>query len=1038
VWNLGIALIMERHLAAILAADVVGYSRLMEADESGTLARLMAHRNEFIDPTIAAHHGRIVKLMGDGALVEFASVVDALACAVDIQRGMRERNQDQDQPAPQRIEFRIGINLGDVMVQGNDIYGDGVNVAARLEGLAEPGGVCISDSVRTAVGSKLPLEYEFLGEQQVKNIAEPIRAFRAQLQAGAELPEPAEVSEPAKKSRARPAIIGGALAVVVIGVLLAWFKPWAPEFEPASVEQMSYPLPDKPSIAVLPFDNLSGDPEQDYLADGLTEEIISTLSRTPKLFVIARNSTDIYKNKPTPVKEVAEEQGVRYVLEGSVQRVGDRIRINVQLIDALAGDHVWSERYDRDFKDLFALQDNISHNVAIAMQVHLTVGEMAESRRRGTPSPEAFLLAHKALWHLWRFNREDMAKARALIERAREIAPDALFPLQMEGWIDLNEARYGWSPSKEGSMQSAEEIAKKALAMDPNDADTMLLLAGVYRGRRDLDRAARYAERTIELSPNHAGALNMFGHILNYSGRPKEAKTAIKKAMRLSPYSPAAFSANLGLSYMMLGEYDKAIAEYEKVLARGALTVFSYERLAAIHALKGDLETAREYAGKLLEVKPDFTIDGWSKVLFYKNTADLKRELDALRKAGLPETSPLKLPEKPSIAVLPFTNMSGDPEQEYFADGMTDDLITDLSKVSGLFVIARNSTFAYKGQSPDVRQVAKDLGVRYVIEGSVRRARDKVRINAQLIDASTGGHMWAERFDRKLTDVFALQDEVSQKIVSALAVKLTSDEKQRFSQAAQANPEAYDLLLRGLEQFRRFTKETNAEARKLFKRAITHDPDFARAYADVAWTHGLDIQFGWSEPSEDLYAEAFAYAEKALQLDPTLRQVYAALGNLYLTRKQHDKAIDVVRKLVALHPNYADGYAQLGQLLIYAGRPRDGLDALGKAMILNPRYAFFYTWIEGHAHMMLRQHGEAIEAFEQVIEKNAHFPGAHLTLASLYGNLGNIEDAKWEATEVLSLRPDFSLTREKNRVPYKKPADLEYYIAGLRKAGLPD
>ncbi len=392
---------------------------------------------------------------------------------------------------------------------------------------------------------------------------------------------------------------------------------------------------------------------------------------------------------------------------------------------------------------------------------------------------------------------------------------------------------------------------------------------------------------------------------------------------------------------------------------------------------------------------------------------------------------------KPSIAVLPFQNMSGDPEQDYFADGMTDDLITDLSKVSGLFVIARNSTFAYKGQSPDARQVSQDLGVKYVLEGSVRRAGDTVRINAQLVDAGTGGHIWAERFDRRLTDVFALQDEVSRKIVSALAVTLTTDEKQQLSQAAPVDPDAYDLLLRGLERFRRFTRETNAEARDLFIRATQHDPDFARAYADVALTHGIDVLFGWSEPSEELFARAFESAERALQLDPTLRQVYFALSNLYLTAKQHDKAIDTARESVRLHPNYADGFAQLAQALVYAGHPEEGLEALHKAMALNPRYAFFYTWIEGHAYMLLRKNGEAIHAFEKVIEKNAHFPGAHLTLASLYGNMGRVEDAEWEGAQVLSLRVDFSLGEEERRVPYKNPADLNYYITGLRKAGLP-
>ncbi len=307
---------MERRLAAILSADVVGYSRLMGVDESGTLARLMAHRNEFIDPTIAAHRGRIVKLMGDGALVEFASVVDAMACAVDIQRGMQQRNQDQ--AAQQRIEFRIGINLGDVIVEGNDIYGDGVNVAARLEGLAETGGVCVSDSVRTAVGSKLPLDYEFLGEQQVKNITEPVHAYRARLQTGAVLPALAE-AQPKKASKVRWAIGAAVVAAVIGGGLLAWLQPWAPEFGPVSDNQVALPQQDKPSIAVLPFNNMSGDPEQEYFADGMTDDLITDLSKVSGLLVIARNSTFAYKGTAPDVRQVSRDLGVKYVLEGSMR-----------------------------------------------------------------------------------------------------------------------------------------------------------------------------------------------------------------------------------------------------------------------------------------------------------------------------------------------------------------------------------------------------------------------------------------------------------------------------------------------------------------------------------------------------------------------------------------------------------------------------------------------------------------------------------------------------------------------------------------------
>ncbi|MDH3688152.1 MAG: guanylyl cyclase, partial [Gammaproteobacteria bacterium] len=324
---------LTRKLAAILHADVVGYSRMMGEDESGTLARLKAHRKEFIDPTIASHHGRMVKLMGDGALIEFASVVDALACAVEVQRGMTERNKDE--PEDRRIEFRIGINLGDVIVEGDDIYGDGVNVAARLESLAEPGGICISESVYTAVSKKLPVDYEFMGEQQVKNIEQPVRTYHARVRAGAELPKTSAVAGSKRIPRTRLAAIAAVVVIAVVGIGLAWLKPWQPDTEPASVERMAFPLPEKPSIVVLPFDNLSGDPEQEYFVDGLTEDIITDLTRYPDFFVIARHSSFAYKNKAVKAQQVAEELGVQYLVEGSIQRTSKQFRITAQLIDAL-------------------------------------------------------------------------------------------------------------------------------------------------------------------------------------------------------------------------------------------------------------------------------------------------------------------------------------------------------------------------------------------------------------------------------------------------------------------------------------------------------------------------------------------------------------------------------------------------------------------------------------------------------------------------------------------------------------------------------
>jgi adenylate cyclase len=392
----------------------------------------------------------------------------------------------------------------------------------------------------------------------------------------------------------------------------------------------------------------------------------------------------------------------------------------------------------------------------------------------------------------------------------------------------------------------------------------------------------------------------------------------------------------------------------------------------------------------------------------------------------------------PGIAVLPFDNLSGDPAQDYFSDGITEDLITDLSQVSGLFVIARNSVFTYKGQAVKVQQVGRELGVQYVLEGSVRKSGNRVRINAQLVDTATGRHLWADRYDREITDVFALQDEVTQKIVSALAVKLTAGEEEKLSQAERVHPEAYDMLLRGLERFRRFTRETNADAREFFERAIAIDPSFARAHADVALTHAMDIELGWTDAPDRSLQQAKEMIEHALSLDDSLPQVHFALTNVYRQEKRHDDAIAAARRAIQLEPSYADGYATMALSLNYAGQAQVGLDAIRTAMRLNPRHPFFYVWIVGQSHFLMGAYDDAIAQFEDVIASNPHFPSGHLALAAAYAQAGRMDEAEWEAAEVISLLPDFSLARERERSLYTNAADRDRWIEGLRKAGLPE
>ncbi len=392
----------------------------------------------------------------------------------------------------------------------------------------------------------------------------------------------------------------------------------------------------------------------------------------------------------------------------------------------------------------------------------------------------------------------------------------------------------------------------------------------------------------------------------------------------------------------------------------------------------------------------------------------------------------------PAIAVLPFENISGDPEQDYFSDGITDDLITDLSRVSGLFVIARNSVFTYKGAPVRVQQIGRELGVTHVVEGSVRRAGGRVRINTQLVDASSGRQLWADRYDRDLTDVFALQDEVVQKIVSALAVRLTAGEEARLDRAAKVDPEAYDLLLRGLARFRRFTPEDNAAAREFFLRAIAVDPGFARAHADLAWSHGIDTAFGWTDDSDASLKQAIENAENALALDDSVPQVHMAFANIYRRQQNAEASIAAARRAIALDPNSADGYAQLANSLIYGGQPEAALKAVDSAARLNPRNPFFFRYILGRARFQMGDYEDAAAILLSVLERNPDFFPARLTLAAAYGQLGRADDAEWQTLEILTLQPDYSLKLESERRTFFTGADHERFIEGLRKAGLPD
>jgi adenylate cyclase len=581
----------ERRLAAVLSADMVGFSRLMEVDETGTLARLKTHRLELIDPAIAKSRGRIIKTTGDGMLVEFHSIVDAVLCAAEIQRRMARRNADV--PPARWMQFRIGINLGDVIVDDNDIFGDGVNVAARLQMLAEPGGICVSGAVREQVGQRLDdIAFEDLGEQSVKNIARPIRTFRVRLDQG---------------SKGAP--------------------------EGANDIAVATAVSKKPSIAVLPLVNMSGDPEQEFFADGLTEDIITELSRFHDLLVISRNSTFVYKGKAVKVQEVAREFGVDYILEGSVRKVGDRIRVTVQLIDAETDRHIWAERYDRQLEDIFAIQDEMTGAIVATLPGRVEAARHDRVKHKRTDNMMAYecVLAAKVLHH--RSTQVDNAEAQRLLDRALALDPNYAHAHAWKACVLGQTWVYNWCADRDATFRQVAAELEVTLALDDNDSDVHRILAALNLNRADHDKAAYHQERALALNPNYDLVVVQQGELLTWLGRPEEGIDWIKKAMRLNPYHPERFWGHLGRACYCSEKYGEAAEAFSRI-TRPDHTHHAF--LAATFAQMGNAVAAAAHAAEVLKREPKFSVAAYLATQHYKHEADRRRHEAGLVKAGPP------------------------------------------------------------------------------------------------------------------------------------------------------------------------------------------------------------------------------------------------------------------------------------------------------------------------------------------------------------------------------------------------------------------
>jgi adenylate cyclase len=581
---------VERRLAAILAADVAGYTSLMGVDEAGTLERLTELRREVLEPLIATHRGRVVKLMGDGFLVEFASVVDAVSCALAWHAGVAERDEG--------LRFRIGINLGDVIVEGEDIYGGGVNIAARLESLAAPGEICLSDDAYRQVRGKLEVTFEDLGEQHLKNVAEPVRVYR------------------------------------VVST--------APAAASKGAETAPLPLPDKPSIAVLPFNNMSEDPEQEYFADGISEDLITALSKIRWFFVIARNSTFTYKGQAVEVTQVARELGVRYVIEGSVRKATNRVRITAQLVDATTGRHVWAERYDRQLEDIFELQDEMAQTIVGAVEPELSAAERERAARKPPESLDAWETYQRGLWHLWNFTEEDNAAAQRLLRQAQALDPGFATAYAFESYSHYLDAMLGFAKTPEDSLAAALAAAKRALALDDKDPVAYFAAGRVHMMRAEHDASVAELRTAVALNPSFALAHHGLGCALMLSGRLEEATEELDKTIRLSPRDPVLWGMMCfhSLNFGLRGQHEAAAVWARKAIHEPRSAGGGYWPYAVLASALGNLgqtSDARAACEEAVRRKPNLSLGYLQNTLPTKQPGALAPYLEGLRKAGLPE-----------------------------------------------------------------------------------------------------------------------------------------------------------------------------------------------------------------------------------------------------------------------------------------------------------------------------------------------------------------------------------------------------------------
>jgi len=1009
--------VVRQRLAAILAADVAGYSRLMGDDERATIDAINQCRAIFREH-IEANGGRVVDMAGDSVLAIFDTAIGAFTTAMAAQESLAALNTDI--PDDRRMAWRIGVNLGDIHEQDDGtVYGDGVNVAARLEGLAEPGGICVSGKVRDELRGKIDRSFADLGEHEVKNIAEPVRAYRVLAEG--------EVMPRAPGRARRLAIAGAAAVVVALIVAMLWpgdHHQSPPEVATAEPEDPILALPSGPSIAVLPFDNMSGDPEQEYFADGIAEDLITKLSRFPDYLVIARNTTFQYKGQAVDVREVGRELGARFVVEGSVRRSADTIRITVQLIDVETEGHLWADSFDRELtaENIFAVQDEITEQLAGTIGDTFGIISLSGyegSKVKGTASLSAYecvLGAHG--YYASGAGPAEHARVRECLEQAVENSPNYADAWAWLAAMYRDEYMFDFN-TRPNPLERAEQAARRSIELQHDNQEGHLVLAHVYFFQHDLDAFRVQADKMLAINPNSADALASMAYTFVQAGDWERAIAMVEKAIRLNPNYPPWFHWVFYWDDFNKGEYQAALARIKKGPIRGYFLNFAL--LAAVHGkLKNQLE-AQKAIEELRSLHPTYSLGSFREYSEKWNYPEhlMEAMVDGLRKAGLPDTPPS--PSRPVIAVLPFNDMSEDADHQFFADGIAEDIITRLARFPDIGVIARNSSFQYKGESVDVRTVAEELGATYVLEGSVRRSENDIRVIAQLLDATDGTHLWAETYDRDLSagSVFEIQDDITERVVGAIASAdsiITMAVVEASAGKAPADLASYECVMRAMDYWRVITPDAHLAARTCLERVISEEPDYAQAYVVLAAITTDELLFGYNPQPEMAPAldRALRYAERAIDLDTTSGWSHWALARVLYFRHDLGGFRSEAERAVELAPNEAMLLAGAGVNLCYSGSWERGFELMERAIELNPHHQTWYHIPYFYDAYRLGQDEEALAAARRI-----NMPGffwTHLMLAAAYGQLDMASEAAGTVKTLQEVYPGYTINPDYSRL----------------------